>query len=200
MATGPRYRVPYRRRKEGKTNYRLRRALVLSRLPRLVVRGTLKHMIVQVIEAKMYGDTVVVSAHSSELMKRFGWSGGGGNVSASYLTGLLCGFRAAAGNIEKCILDLGLQLPSAGARVFAALKGFIDAGVSVPHKKDLLPSEKRIEGEHIVKYANQLVPEPEVYKRVFSGYLSRGLMPEKLSEHFYLIKKLLVSSFEVDQT
>ena len=129
MATGPRYRVPYRRRKEGKTNYRLRRALVMSRLPRLVVRGTLKHMIVQVIEAKMYGDAVVVSAHSSELTKRFGWNGGCGNVSASYLTGLLCGFRAVACSVEKCILDLGLQLPSAGARVFAALKGFVDAGV-----------------------------------------------------------------------
>ncbi|MEJ2242859.1 MAG: 50S ribosomal protein L18, partial [Candidatus Bathyarchaeota archaeon] len=31
MATGPRYRVPFRRRREGKTNYRTRRALVLSR-------------------------------------------------------------------------------------------------------------------------------------------------------------------------
>ncbi|RLI44668.1 50S ribosomal protein L18, partial [Candidatus Bathyarchaeota archaeon] len=38
MATGPRYRVPFRRRREGKTNYRLRRALVLSKQPRLTVR------------------------------------------------------------------------------------------------------------------------------------------------------------------
>ena len=42
MARGPAYVVKYRRRREGKTDYRARRKLVLSGLPRLVVRFSLK--------------------------------------------------------------------------------------------------------------------------------------------------------------
>jgi len=47
MVGGPRYRVPFRRRKEGKTDYQARKALVLSKKPRLVARDTLRNMIVQ---------------------------------------------------------------------------------------------------------------------------------------------------------
>lgn len=196
MAKGPSYRVPFRRRREGKTNYRSRRALVLSRLSRLVVRGTLRHVIVQVVEAKATGDEVLVSAHSRELMKAFGWQGDCGNVSAAYLTGLLCGYRAVARGVERAVLDIGLQSPSRGARVFAALKGALDAGVAVPHSEVVLPDEKRIRGEHVVDYANRLSSDPDAYQQRFSKYLSRGLRPEQLSEHFSLIKEKIVSSFE----
>lgn len=196
MAKGPSYRVPFRRRREGKTNYQSRRAIVLSRLPRLVVRGTLRHMIVQVVEAKATGDKVLVSAHSRELMKAFGWQGNCGNVSAAYLTGLLCGYRAVASGLERAVLDTGLQSPSRGARVFAGLKGALDAGVEVPHSEVVLPDEKRIRGEHVVDYANRLSSNPDAYQQRFSKYLSRGLRPEQLSEHFSLTKEKIVSSFE----
>lgn len=196
MAKGPSYRVPFRRRREGKTNYRSRRALVLSRLPRLVVRGTLRHVIVQVVEAKVAGDEVLVSAYSHELMKAFGWQGDCGNVSAAFLTGLLCGYRAVACGVERAVLDIGLQSPSRGARVFAALKGALDAGVAVPHSEVVLPDEKRIRGEHVVDYANRLSSNQDSYQQRFSKYLSRGLRPEQLSEHFSLIKEKIVSSFE----
>ena len=56
MAQGPRYRTPFRRRKEGKTDYKSRKALVLSKIPRLIARPTLKHTIAQVIKAKTNGD------------------------------------------------------------------------------------------------------------------------------------------------
>ncbi|MCK5563074.1 50S ribosomal protein L18 [Candidatus Bathyarchaeota archaeon] len=199
MATGPRYRVPFRRRGEGKTNYRLRRALVLSKQLRLAVRGTLNHMIAQIIKAKVIGDEVVVSAHSSELTKTYGWQGGCGNVSAAYLTGLLCGYRAVAHGVKKAVLDIGLQSPSRGARVFAALKGVLDAGVTLPHGENVLPDEKRIHGQHIVDYANLLSSNPEEYQKRFSKYLSRGLRPEKFSDHFSLIREKIVSSFKEEK-
>jgi large subunit ribosomal protein L18 len=200
MATGPRYRVPFRRRGEGKTNYRLRRALVLSKQLRLAVRGTLNHMIAQIIKAKVIGDEVVVSAHSSELTKTYGWQGGCGNVSAAYLTGLLCGYRAVAHGVKKAVLDIGLQSPSRGARVFAALKGVLDAGVTLPHGENVLPDEKRIHGQHIVDYANLLSSNPEEYQKRFSKYLSRGLRPEKFSDHFSLIREKIVSSFKEEKS
>ena len=108
MATGPRYRVPFRRRREGKTDYRARRTLVLSRVPRLVVRLTLKNAIIQVIEAEAIGDKVSVSAHSHELAKTYGWLSNNGNIPTAYLTGLLCGFKAKANGVEKAFLDIGL--------------------------------------------------------------------------------------------
>ena len=196
MATGPRYRVPFRRRREGKTNYRARRALVLSRVPRLVVRLTLKHAIVQVIEAEAIGDRVVVSAHSRELAKTYGWLSSGGNVPSAYLTGLLCGFKAMANGVEKAFLDIGLHIPSKGTRIFAALKGVLDAGVEVPHSEDILPDESRISGKHIADYASHLASDPEVYQQKFSKSISRGLLPEELSEHFSSVKDKITSSFE----
>ncbi len=200
MAKGPRYRVPFRRRREGKTNYRSRRALVLSRLPRLAVRGTIKHMIAQIVEAKATGDEVVVSVHSRELKKTYGWKGGCGNIPAAYLTGLLCGCRATAHGVKKAVLDIGLHSPSRGARVFAALKGFLDAGVEVPHKEDVLPDETRIRGQHVADYANQLSPNPEAYQKRFAEYLSKGLRPEQLSEHFSSVREKITSSFKEEKT
>ncbi len=196
MATGPRFRVPFRRRREGKTNYRSRRALVLSRVPRLVVRLTLKHAIVQVIEAESIGDKVLVSAHSNELAKAYGWLSNRGNIPSAYLTGLLCGFKAMANGVDKAFLDIGLHIPSKGTRIFAALKGAVDAGVEVPHSEDILPDEGRISGKHIADYASQLSSDPEVYKQKFSKYLSEGSRPEQLSEHFSAVKAKITSSFE----
>jgi large subunit ribosomal protein L18 len=196
MATGPSYRVPFRRRREGKTDYRSRRALVLSRLPRLVVRRTLKHIIVQIVEAEVAGDQVVASAHSRELAKTYGWQGHCRNVPAAYLTGLLCGLKAIVHGVKKAVLDIGLHSPSRGARVFAALKGVLDAGVTVPHSENMFPDETRISGRHIADYGSQLSSNPEIYQQKFSKHLSRDLRPEHLSEHFSLIKDKITSSFK----
>ncbi len=196
MATGPSYRVPFRRRREGKTDYRARKALVLSKLPRLVVRHTLKHIIVQVIKAEVAGDNVVASAHSRELAKTYGWKGNCRNVPAAYLTGLLCGFKAVVHGVKKAVLDIGLNSSSRGARVFAALKGVLDAGVTVPHSEKMLPNETRVSGKHIAEYGSQLSSNPEIYQQKFSKHLSRDLRPEQLSEHFSLIKETIKSAFE----
>jgi large subunit ribosomal protein L18 len=196
MATGPRYRVPFRRRREGKTNYRVRRALVLSRVPRLVVRLTLKNALVQVIEAEAMGDKVLVSAHSNELAKTYGWKSNNGNIPSAYLTGLLCGLKAKTKGLDKAFLDIGLHIPSKGTRLFAALKGVVDAGVEVPHSEDVIPDEDRLSGKHIADYASNLSKEqPEVYKQTFSKYISKGNRPEDLSDHFSSVKDKITTSF-----
>ena len=196
MAKGPRYCVPFRRRREGKTDYQLRRALVSSGLSRLVTRGTSKHMVVQIVEARVLGDEVIASVHSQELTKNFGWKGYCGNVPAAYLTGFLCGLRAVASGVKKAILDMGLQSPTRSSRSFAALKGALDAGVSVAHDKETLPDEKRVQGQHIVSYAKGLSSNPEAYQYRFSKYLSQELRPEQLAEHFASTKEKILSSFK----
>lgn len=69
MATGPRYFVQFRRRREGKTDYYKRLKLIVSDKPRMVVRKSNKHITCQLVEAKLEGDNTLVAAHSSELAK-----------------------------------------------------------------------------------------------------------------------------------
>lgn len=145
---GPHYRVTFRRRREGRTDYRARAKLLRSRVPRAVVRKTLNQTVVQIVEADPAGDRVLASAVSHDLKER-GWSVGTGNLPAAYLTGFLAGKRAAAKGVKSAVLDIGLQKPSKGGRVFAALQGLLDAGVQVPHGEGVLPSKDRLRGMHI---------------------------------------------------
>jgi len=149
MAQGPTYRVKFRRRREGKTNYYRRRRLLLSRRPRLVVRKTNTKTIVQIVNASVVGDSTVASAISTELGDH-GWIAGTGNIPAAYLTGFLVGLRAKTRGVKEAVLDVGLNPPVKGSRVYAALKGVVDAGLEVPHSPEVLPDDSRISGEHIV--------------------------------------------------
>jgi len=189
MAKGPSYRVAFRRRREGKTDYQQRRSLVLSGLPRMVIRGSLRNISVQLIKAEVGGDNVIVSAHSNELTKKYGWQGGGGNLPAAYLTGLLCGYKATASGVKEAVLDSGLHSPTKGSRVFAALKGALDAGLMIPHDESMLPDEKRVHGHHISEYAKQLSSTPDSFQKRFAELLSRGLRPEEITEHFSQVRQ-----------
>jgi len=199
MATGPSYRVSFRRRREGKTDYQMRKALVTSKRPRLVVRGSLRHLSAQIVNAETTGDNVVVAAHSRDLAKTYDWKGDCGNLPAAYLTGLLCGCRAVAKGVKEAVLDIGLQAPSKGARVFATLKGVLDAGVSIPHDEGKLPEKERLSGQHIADYAKSLSGNAEAYQKRFSENLSKGLNPEQIPEHFSSVKEKIVSSFEKEK-
>lgn len=196
MAKNSRYCVPYRRRREGKTDYRKRKALVPSGKPRLVVRGTLKNLTTQIVVAKPHGDEVIVSAHSRELPKNYGWKAPRGNLPAAYLTGLLCGLKAKVKDIKEVILDIGLHPPSKGTRVFAALKGVLDAGLNVSHSEEKLPDEKRIKGEHIAQYAKTLSANTQKYMSTFSTYMESKIPPESLPEHFAEVKKTIIAAFK----
>jgi len=189
MAKGKKYRIPHRRRREGKTDYRARLKLIKSQLPRLVVRKSLNNIICQLVEFNEKGDKVLTYADSKEL-KRFGWKVNCGNIPAAYLTGMLCGLRAKKKKISKAVLDIGLYRSTKGSRLYAAMKGVIDAGISVPHSEEILPNEKRIKGAHIADYAKLLKSEkPSLYKKMFSAYLKTGVEPEKIREMFEATKK-----------
>lgn len=194
MATNARYRVQLRRRREGKTDYQARKALVVSGNLRLVARNSLKNASAQIIIAKPKGDEVLAAAHSNEL-KEFGWQAATGNIPAAYLTGLLCGLRAKKAGIEEAVLDIGLIPPTKGSRVFALLSGIVDAGVEVPYNEEKLVKE-RTNGSHIAEYAKELSSGSEDYSAKFSAYLSQNLAPEKLPEHFVQVKNTIINSFK----
>lgn len=94
-----RLQVQYRRRREGKTDYQARKALVVQdqrsiNTPkhRLVVRRTNKDIIAQIILAQINGDVCIASAYSHELSK-YGIPVGHTNYAACYATGLLLARR-----------------------------------------------------------------------------------------------------------
>jgi len=195
MARGSQYNLAYRRRRNAKTDYAMRRRLVLSGLPRLIVRPANKHITVQVIEARATGDIVLASAHSSEL-KKYAWKGAGGNVPAAYLTGRLAGYRAKVKGIEKAILDVGTRPVSTGSRLFAAMNGAVDSGIEIPHGDGTLPAKERLRGEHIADYGKLLSEKPDLYQKRFSTYLKRKLKPEEIPAHFDEVTEKIAHSFE----
>jgi len=146
--------------------------------------------------AKPNGDEVLVSAQSRELARKYGWKAPRGNLPAAYLTGFLCGLKAKASGIKEAILDIGLYPPSKGARVFAVLKGVLDAKVDVPHSEEKLPDENRVKGEHIAKYAESLASNVEEYQSKFSKYLEQKLPPETLPKHVAQVKTAMIAAFK----
>jgi large subunit ribosomal protein L5e len=94
-----RYQVKFRRRRQAKTDYSLRRRLIRQdkrkyNAPkwRFIVRVTNKDVICQVASARVVGDRVICAAYGHEL-PRYGLKVGLTNYSACYCTGLLCARR-----------------------------------------------------------------------------------------------------------
>ncbi|MEM0224545.1 MAG: 50S ribosomal protein L18 [Desulfurococcaceae archaeon] len=190
MAKGSKYKVPRRRRREGKTNYYKRYVMVVSGHPRFVVRRTNKYLWVQVVTHKPEGDYTIASAHSRELVTKFSWKGGTANTSAAYLTGLLAALRALQKGVKYAVPDIGLHRPVKGSVVFAAIKAANDVGLKVPVSEEIVPSQDRISGRHIAEYA-RLLKEKNALEARFSKYLERGLDPEQLPKHFEEVKEAI---------
>jgi len=102
-----RYQVKFRRRREGKTDYRQRKRLCAqdkskyqSPKYRLVVRFTNTKVICQIAYALVDGDRILCQASSTEL-PRYGLSVGLKNYAAAYCTGLLVARRL----LQKVGLD-----------------------------------------------------------------------------------------------
>jgi large subunit ribosomal protein L18 len=140
-----RKRVARKRRREGKTDYKKRLELLQSRKPRLVVRVTNSRVIAQLVRYEPDGDKVESSAYSTEL-EDLGWTGSTKNIPAAYLTGKLIASKTDA---DEAVLDIGLNQPEAGGRIFAVVKGAVDGGLDVPASEHVFPSDERIEGDHL---------------------------------------------------
>ena len=180
------FTMPFRRKKQGKTDYKKRLALLKSRKLRLVVRRSNKHMVAQLVKYADEGD-VMVHTFSTRHLAKFGWQMNTGNVPSAYLLGLLLG-KTAKG--QEAILDLGLQTPISGSRIYAVLKGAIDGGLNIAFSEESFPAEERVSGKHISGYASKM---KENYEKYFSGYIKNNKDPKKFEEEFEKVKKNILS-------
>lgn len=165
MKLKPTYTMPFRRRKEGKTDYKKRLKLLLSKKPRLVVRRSLKYIRVQVVEFDKKGDRALVSASSKEL-KKMGWKFPTDNLPSAYLVGLLIGKKALEKGVKEAVLDSGLYPSTKGSRIYTVVKGAVDAGLNIPVGKEIFPSEERIKGLHIANYLEKFKDLPEEFEKI----------------------------------
>jgi large subunit ribosomal protein L18 len=195
MARSARYRIPFRRRREGKTNYHLRRRLVKGNRNRAVIRVTNNHCLVQFVKAQINGDITLSASHSREL-KNYSWNSATSNLPSAYLVGFLAGLKAKHAGIVEAILDIGHNPPVYGSRIFAALKGMIDAGMDIPHSDKIFPIENRLNGTHIAEFAKSLKEnDEELFNKQFSGYIAQKVDPVKVPQIFEKTKQEIHGKF-----
>lgn len=180
------YTVQFRRKREGSTNYMKRLKILSSNKPRLVVRKSLKNIQAAIIDYDRKGDIVKVASHSSHL-KKFGWLFGTGNIPSAYLVGFLLGKRAGK-KFNDVVLDIGLNKSVVGTRIYAVLSGALDAGLNVPHGKDILPSKERLTGKHIMDYAMSLKNDESSFKKQFGSLLKNNNNPSDITKKFEEVK------------
>ncbi|KAF8014047.1 hypothetical protein BT93_H0013 [Corymbia citriodora subsp. variegata] len=212
-AYSKRFQVKYKRRREGKTDYRARIRLINQdknkyNTPkyRFVVRFTNKDITAQIISASITGDMVLASAYSHEL-PNYGLEVGLTNYAAAYCTGLLLARRVLKmlemdseyeGNVEATGEDFTIE-PAESRRPFRAL---LDVGLlrtttgnrvfgalkgALDGGLDIPHSEKRFAG--FSKDSKQL--DPEVHRKyIYGGHVSAYMSsliedePEKYQSHF----------------
>ena len=174
--------VQFDRKRAKATDYRKRLKLLSSGKERLIIRKTSSHIIVQVASFDEKGDSIRASASSSQLSK-YGWALGKKSIPAAYLTGLLAGKLALSKNLKNAIVDAGTQKPASSGKIYAALKGAMDAGLKVQASKELFPSEERLKGAHIANYIKSAKSPNQ-----FSLYKKNNISADKIAALFETVK------------
>ncbi|KAJ7953275.1 60S ribosomal protein L5 [Quillaja saponaria] len=199
-----RFQVKFKRRREGKTDYRARIRLINQdknkyNTPkyRFVVRFTNKDIVAQITSASIAGDMVLAAAYAHEL-PHYGLEVGLTNYAAAYCTGLLLARRVLKklemddeyeGNVEATGEDFSVE-PAETRRPFRAL---LDVGLlrtttgnrifgalkgALDGGLDIPHSDKRFAG--FSKDNKQL--DAEKYQSHFSEYVKRGIEADGIEE------------------
>jgi len=156
------YATKYRRRREGKTNYHKRLKLVQSGKTRLIVRRSNTGMTVQFADYIATGDAVRAGATGKDARAAGLTMTSAKSITGSYLIGYIAGLRAKKAGVTYAIVDLGMQTSTKGNRLYAAIKGAVDAGLDIPVDEDMFPAQERISGSHIAAHRNVTIKLDEL--------------------------------------
>ncbi|MBI5393052.1 50S ribosomal protein L18 [Candidatus Woesearchaeota archaeon] len=178
--------VQKRRRREGRTNYHKRLKLLLGKTPRIIIRLSTNNVVVQLAKFNEKGDAILATVNSC-VLEQYGWKFKKNNLPACYLAGLSLGKKAKEQGITHAIADIGLHTSIKGSKIYAVVKGLLDAGLSVPVSKEILPSDDRIQGKHIATYFAQNKNEQQ-----FHAYKQQQLNAGTISTIFAEVKKKIL--------
>jgi len=184
-----------KRRREGKTDYRKRRGIILGKKPFLTVHVSNRYIYGQVIKPAANGDIALCSSSSRNLAKKYGWKGSTKNLPSAYLSGLLLGRKAKENKINEAIAYAGVSRFVHGSRLSAFLAGAKDGGLQIEFDKEIIPEKDRLNGKHIADYAKELESEdPSEYKQMFSKVITKGLNPSDYPTHFEEVRSSVGTS------
>jgi large subunit ribosomal protein L18 len=179
----------FKRRREGKTDYRKRRGLIQGRKPFLAVRVSNKYVYGQIMRPAPEGDLTLCESSSRTLSNEYGWKGSAKNLPSAYLTGYLLGKLAEHKKIAEARVYSGLSRFVHGSRIAAFLGGARDGGLKLEFDEEILPDARRLKGDHISDYGKKLTQEnPARYSEIFSKTISQGMKPEDYPDHFEQVK------------
>ena len=186
------YIATLKRIRNGRTNYRKRAALLLSRRRFVTITVSDENVQAQIAYPMAKGDVTITSSHSRELT-RFGWHGSLNSLPACYLTGLLLGKKSLRKNLDEAVLYTGKNPFT--SRVAACLKGIIDSGMKVPASDSSFPPEERLVGNHIAEYARVMQDEnKDAYNSHFSRLIANNFDPTQYSSYVQKVKDAITSS------
>jgi large subunit ribosomal protein L18 len=189
------YIATLKRIRNGRTNYRKRAALLLSKRRFVTITVSDENVQAQIAYPMAKGDVTITSSHSRELA-RFGWNGSLNSLPACYLTGLLLGKKSLSKDVDEAILYTGKN--SFTSRVAACLKGVIDSGMKVPASDSSFTPEERLVGNHIAEYARILKDEnKDVYNSHFSRLIANNFDPTQYSSYVQKVKDAITASTDL---
>lgn len=151
----------YKRKREGKTDYKRRLLILKSDKIRFVVRKSLNNILLQFVKYDPDGDKIVVSAHSN-ILKKYGWDLHKGNIPAAYLTGLLAGKLAKEKGVKEAVTDIGLSKSIKGSVQYATVKGAIDSGINIPCSEEVIPIKDKLNGKSLGDDINKKFEEVKI--------------------------------------
>jgi large subunit ribosomal protein L18 len=185
------YIATLKRIRNGRTNYRKRASLLLSKRRFVTITVSDENVQAQIAYPMAKGDVTITSAHSRELT-RFGWNGSLNSLPACYLTGLLLGKKSLRKDVDEAVLYTGKNPFT--SRVAACLKGIIDSGMKVPASDSSFPPEERLVGNHIAEYAKILQDEnKDAYNSRFSRLIANNFDPTQYSSYVQKVKDAIAS-------
>lgn len=154
-----------RRRKERKTDYKKRIKILKGNLPRIVFRKTNRYLLIQYIKSKEAQDTVIFGFDSRKLLE-YGWPkssrGGLKSLPAAYLIGYLAGTEIMKRKLEIPIVDFGMARVISKSKIHSFIKGLVDSGIKIKHKKEAFPDDSKIKGE----FLKNKISFEEIKKRI----------------------------------
>lgn len=155
-------KVNKRRRRQNKTDYLKRLKLLKAGVPRVVFRKTNKYIIAQYTTSRQAQDKIEIGVNSKHLIG-YGWpkglEGSLKSIPAAYLVGLLMGKKIIERKLESPIVDFGMLRALHKTKIYAFLKGVIDAGIKIKSTEKIFPSEDRIKGKHMKKDFSKIFDE-----------------------------------------
>mgnify|MGYP003324180123 CR=1 FL=1 len=151
MAKGRNQRLRFKRRRNAETDYYRRSRMLRGGVPRAVVRISNTQVTCQLVAYEPEGDRVLESITGKSLVDSHKWPSDASrkSVPACYLAGFAMATSAVSSGHSQAIMDIGLAASTPGNRAYAALRGMVEAGMEIPHSETVLPSDERVNGEHI---------------------------------------------------